>query len=128
MGDNDLSTRGAKRSCLDSHRLSESDFSYFDSDTGELPIVVQAPTEPTFEHVKELWFEDGSIILASDVHLYRVHKSMLVKYSPVLRRMLVDSPSKETYSGTYSGVPIVKMTDDKDDAVFALLKALYNRK
>ncbi len=35
-----------------------------------------------------LWFEDGNIVLASDVHLYCVHRGVLAKNSSVFRDML----------------------------------------
>ncbi len=76
---------------------------------------------------KELWYEDGSIVLASDVHLYRVHKSMLVKHSTVLSNMF-DVPSEGANTDLLDGIPIVKMHGDSDEEIFILLKSLYNRK
>ncbi len=35
----------------------------------------------------ELWYEDGNILLATDAHLYRVHKSVLAKQSTVFKDM-----------------------------------------
>ncbi len=75
----------------------------------------------------ELWFDDGSVVLATDVHLYRVHKSMLAKHSTVLSDMF-EIPSGNANTECWDGVPIVKMAGDSDEEVFILLKALYNRK
>ena len=72
---------------------------------------------------KELWYDDGSIVLASDAHLYRVHKSMLAKHSAVLKDLLSSEATE-----FWEGLPIKKMIDDSDDEVFILLKSLYNRK
>ncbi|KLO07217.1 hypothetical protein SCHPADRAFT_945466 [Schizopora paradoxa] len=76
----------------------------------------------------KLWFSDGSIVLETDVHLYRVHKSMLAKYSTVLSDMF-EIPSGDSNSDCWedSDVPIVKMVGDKDDEVCVLLEALYDR-
>ncbi len=36
---------------------------------------------------EELWYEDGNIQLATDAHLYRVHKSVLIKQSTAFKDM-----------------------------------------
>jgi len=74
----------------------------------------------------DFWFSDGSVVLATEVHLYRVHKSMLAKYSSVLNDMF-EIPSEGANTDCWEGVPIVKMAGDSDEDVFALLKSLYNR-
>ncbi len=35
----------------------------------------------------EVWYADGNIVLATEKHLYRVHKSILAKYSTVFADM-----------------------------------------
>ncbi|KLO07218.1 hypothetical protein SCHPADRAFT_945467 [Schizopora paradoxa] len=82
------------------------------------------PTGPR-PHDK-LWFSDGTIVLATDVHLYRVHKGMLAKYSTVLNDMF-EMPTGESNSECWEDVPIVEMVGDKDEEVSILLKALYER-
>jgi len=74
----------------------------------------------------ELWFDDGSVVLATDVHLYRVHKGMLAKHSTVLSGMF-EIPSGDANTECWEDVPIVKMAGDSDEEVYILLKALYNR-
>ncbi|KLO07209.1 hypothetical protein SCHPADRAFT_1001823 [Schizopora paradoxa] len=81
------------------------------------------PTTQSRPH-DELWFSDGSIVLATDVHLYRVHKSMLAKYSKVLRD-LFEIPTGDAEMESWEGVPIVRMVGDSDGEVYMLLKALY---
>lgn len=66
-------------------------------------------------------------MLATDVHLYRVHKSMLEMYSEALSDMF-DTPGGDANEETWEGVPIVKMEGDSDEEVTVLLEALYVRK
>ncbi|KLO06817.1 hypothetical protein SCHPADRAFT_860940 [Schizopora paradoxa] len=81
---------------------------------------------------ENLWFEDGSIVLATDVHLFCVHKSLLAKNSSIFRDMLEMPSGGESDSQMvdgedyYEGKPIVKMVGDSDDDVRYLLMALYN--
>lgn len=83
---------------------------------------------------EKLWFEDGSIVLATDVHLYCVHKSFLANNSKVFKDML-ELPNiggGELGKGAanvdqWAGMPLVKMVGDSDENVFHLLMALYNR-
>ncbi|KLO07722.1 hypothetical protein SCHPADRAFT_945014 [Schizopora paradoxa] len=82
-----------------------------------------------------IWFEDGSIVLATDVHLYRIHKSVLSKNSVVFRDMF-DLPTIGERGETggavliaeeWEGLPLVKMVGDSDEDVFHLLMAMYER-
>ncbi|KLO05408.1 hypothetical protein SCHPADRAFT_946941 [Schizopora paradoxa] len=73
---------------------------------------------------EEVWFSDGSIVLATDVHLYRVHKGMLAKYSRVLSDMF-EFPTGNGNTDCWEGVPIVRMVGDSDKEISLLLKALY---
>lgn len=75
----------------------------------------------------KFWYSDGSIVLATDVHLYRVHRSMLAEYSKVLRDIF-EMPTGNSSADCWEDVPMVRMVGDKDDEVEILLKALYQRK
>ncbi|KLO07219.1 hypothetical protein SCHPADRAFT_945468 [Schizopora paradoxa] len=72
----------------------------------------------------EFWFSDGSIVLATDIHLYRVHKSVLARYSKVFSDMF-EIPTGDANTESWEGVPIVRMVGDSDGDVCVLLKALY---
>ncbi|KLO06823.1 hypothetical protein SCHPADRAFT_945786 [Schizopora paradoxa] len=84
---------------------------------------------------ESLWFDDGSIVLQTDVHLYRVHKSILAKYSSVFRDMLDMSSGggRNGNSGgnadadSWDGLPLVRMAGDSDENVYHLLMTLYDR-
>ena len=75
---------------------------------------------------EKLWFSDGTIVLATDVHLYRVHKGMLAKYSTVLSDMF-EMPTGESNTDCWEDVPIVRMVGDKDEEISNLLEALFDR-
>ncbi len=95
-------------------------------------VTDETTTKPTSH--KKLWFEDGSIVLATDVHLYRVHKSTLASNSAVFSDML-DLKNVEGAVGSidaasgasWEGLPLVQMFGDSDDNVSYLLMTLYNR-
>ncbi len=86
----------------------------------------------------ELWYEDGNILLATDAHLYRVHKSVLAKQSTVFKDMfelsgMPPEVGEETgksamlLSEEWDGLQVVKMFGDSDEDVRYFVKALYNR-
>ncbi|KLO05409.1 hypothetical protein SCHPADRAFT_839455, partial [Schizopora paradoxa] len=103
-------------------RLSEG--SQADDEGEQLGNSTTASTGPR-PH-EEVWFSDGSIVLATDLHLYRVHKGMLAKYSKVLSDMF-EFPTGDEDANTerWEDVPIVHMVGDSDEEVRLLLKALY---
>ncbi|KLO06826.1 hypothetical protein SCHPADRAFT_1002110 [Schizopora paradoxa] len=67
-----------------------------------------------------LWFDDGSIVLATDVHLYRIHKGDFPT-SGEGRECADDAEAEE-----WDGVPFVKMVGDSDENVCHLLMMLYD--
>ncbi|KLO07208.1 hypothetical protein SCHPADRAFT_658044 [Schizopora paradoxa] len=96
-----------------------------DSQVGDGGEQQGAPTTQPRRH-DELWFSDGSIVLATDVHLYRVHKSMLAKYSKVLRDLFeIPTGDEDANTERWEDVPIVRMVGDSDEEVRLLLKSLY---
>ncbi|KLO04229.1 hypothetical protein SCHPADRAFT_808263, partial [Schizopora paradoxa] len=83
---------------------------------------------------EKLWFEDASIVLATDVHLYRVHKGMLANYSSVFKDMLEMPTGEEDNDGGgsvdsnhWDGLPLVRMAGDSDENVSHFLMSLYDR-
>ena len=111
MGDS--GTRGIKRSRSKSPGLPGSG----ESDTGDSAIDVdaQAPgqTEPQLEHTRELWFEDGNVILIAQNRGFKVYYGVLKQYStyfqtkaPALRELdesddgakIMDLPSTWKYT------------------------------
>ncbi|KLO07215.1 hypothetical protein SCHPADRAFT_909700 [Schizopora paradoxa] len=73
----------------------------------------------------KLWFDDGNIVLATDVHLYRVFKGILAKYSKVLSDIF-EMPTGGA-AECWEDVPMVQMVGDKDEEVSVLLRALFER-
>ncbi|KLO06820.1 hypothetical protein SCHPADRAFT_932844 [Schizopora paradoxa] len=97
------------------------------------------PSITNLKHHDVLWYEDGSIVLATDEHLYCVHKSFLASSSSVFKDMLampnaesvMTVGSQGTHMGKdediYEGKPVVRMFGDSDENVYHLLMALYDR-
>ncbi|KLO07732.1 hypothetical protein SCHPADRAFT_909207 [Schizopora paradoxa] len=83
---------------------------------------------------EKLWFEDGNIVLATDVHLYSVHRGVLAKHSTVFKDML-DLPNvgntlrpevgSIANGDSWEGKPLVRMVGDSDEDVYHILTALY---
>ncbi len=81
-----------------------------------------------------LWIEDGNIVLATDAHLYRVHRGVLARNSSVFKDML-EIPTGGAEGGAdhgtgvdqWEGLPLVKMVGDSDESVSHLLMTLYDR-
>lgn len=66
-------------------------------------------------HDPDFYFEDGNIVLSAkytenDTAFFRLHKSILVKHSPVFADMFAMPPPPTT--DQYDGVPLVEMPDD----------------
>ncbi|KLO04558.1 hypothetical protein SCHPADRAFT_947612 [Schizopora paradoxa] len=97
------------------------------------PILLAKPHD-------ELWYKDGNIVLATDVHLYKLHKGILANCSTVFRDMF-DSLREEgdesgdsapavcsaSCSEKWENVPLVKMVGDRDDDVYHFLMFFYKR-
>lgn len=91
------------------------------------------PLNAAVYHHPDLYFNDGNIVLLSSFTdqipvLFRVHKSVLAKQSPVFFDMFT-LPENEPGSSlgmdaSYQGAPFVSMPDDKDD-LECFLKAIY---
>jgi len=77
-------------------------------------IVLQKDT-----HV---YLDDGNIVLVAGMTCFRVHRSLLAKYSPIFRDMF-SLPQPEDQE-MYDGVPMVELQDDPD-ILRALLRVFY---
>jgi hypothetical protein len=72
---------------------------------------------------RELWFDDGSVVLHVEQTLFRVHRSTLSTHSTVFSDMfLIPQPPSQD---AIEGCTVIKLPDSSDD-VESLLKALYD--
>ncbi len=70
-------------------------------------------------------------MLATDVHLYCIHRGVLAKNSSVFKDMLelpnvVGTGMDGANGESWEGKPRVKMVGDSDEDVYHLLMALYD--
>ncbi|KLO16672.1 hypothetical protein SCHPADRAFT_937703 [Schizopora paradoxa] len=81
-----------------------------------------------------LWYSDGSVVLATDVYLFKVHKSVLSIHSSVFKDMFELSNigyPEATGVGhgeaqeTYDGLPLVHLVGDRGEDVVHLLRTVY---
>ncbi|KAK7020331.1 hypothetical protein R3P38DRAFT_2967546 [Favolaschia claudopus] len=76
------------------------------------------------QYVRELWFEDGSIVIKAGNSLYRVYRGALSNHSPVFRDMLAFPQPPKSDSGLVDGYPFVELPDP-DVEVTPFLKAIF---
>ena len=88
-------------------------------------------TSPSTDHTskdnirrhKDLWFEDGNIVLLAQGTGFKVHRSVLARHSTVFKDLfLLGSPSADE---TLDGVAVVSLHDDPHELA-DLLDVLYN--
>ena len=93
-----------------------------DSSTADGDEVMRQP---------DLWFSDGSIVLRAENRLFRVHISLLSRYSAVFSDMLsIPQPTSTIddghgQAGRIEGCPVLLLHDKAED-VMHLLRALYD--
>ena len=92
---------------------------------------------PKLKRHESLWFEDGNVVLATDVHVYCVHRGVLARNSTVFKDMLelpnVGNTSNLEAGGvesgdSWEGKPLVRMVGDSDEDVYHILMAIYDVK
>lgn len=103
-----------------------------DVDTQDAPPDYES-NDVRLKQSDKVWFADGNLVLSGASHkpnelvLFRVHKSVLAKYSRVFEDMLSlsDDAASEDASERYDGVPLVAMTDTSDE-LRTMLEMLYD--
>ncbi|TDL16682.1 hypothetical protein BD410DRAFT_901871 [Rickenella mellea] len=66
-----------------------------------------------------LWFDDGNIVLTTNVSQFRVHRSLLSMNSPVFADMF-SMPQTDRLEDTVEGLPVVEISDDDTDLTHLL--------
>lgn len=70
------------------------------------------PVDQRERHAK-LWYDDGSIILATSTMLFRVYRGTLSRHSPFFRDLFsLPQPDAGNNENTLDGIPIVELHDD----------------
>ncbi|KAJ7689843.1 hypothetical protein B0H17DRAFT_983461 [Mycena rosella] len=79
------------------------------------------PSAP--QHVQELWFEDGNLIIQAGTSRFRVHRGVLAARSPVFQDML--SFPQPPDAELVEGCPAVRLHDSATD-VTVFLKVIFD--
>jgi BTB/POZ domain len=74
----------------------------------------------------EVWYDDGNIVLQAGGEQFRVHKSILSKYSTVFRDMFKVPQPLPTPKDTLDGCPIIKLECDQNYHWSSFLELLYD--
>ncbi|TDL25681.1 hypothetical protein BD410DRAFT_784719 [Rickenella mellea] len=89
---------------------------------GQDPIEVPSSPRDKPEPHPDLWYSDGSVALIAEGTAFRVHGGLLAANSDIFKDMLrVPQPDLVE---TYEGVPIIYLSDTKNDLEH-LLKVIY---
>ncbi|KLO07731.1 hypothetical protein SCHPADRAFT_859791 [Schizopora paradoxa] len=105
------------------------------SSTSSETIAVDAITLSKLKQHESLWFEDGNIVLATDVHLYSVHRGVLARNSTFFKEMLelpnvgntsISEVGSIGNGDSWEGKPLVRMVGDSDEDVYHILMAIYD--
>ena len=88
------------------------------SDDAENPVAKRQRHET-------LWYEDGTVILANRMTLFRVYRGTLARRSLVFKDLFsLPQPVELNAEDTLDGVPVVVLDDSTQDLYF-LLKAVF---
>ncbi|KLO16677.1 hypothetical protein SCHPADRAFT_994957 [Schizopora paradoxa] len=98
-------------------------------DVDEASSSTNAPTPHEI-----LWYSDGSVVLSTDLYLFKVHKSFLSRHSSVFKD-LFEFPNIDASSITENAsavnqetcevLPLVALAGDRGEDVVHLLRAVY---
>ena len=91
------------------------------------PAESEFPLYSDFAKDPSLWFDDGNVILVAEESLFRVHRGVLSRHSPVFKDMFaVPQPAADALaSDTVDGCPTVNVSDSTHD-LKQLLLVIYD--
>lgn len=90
------------------------------------PSMSSTTTPPTVRLTRhgEFWLYDGSIVLAVENTLFRVHQTILANHSEVFADLFtIPQPEGEDM---IDGCPVVHLYDDREQDFADLLRAMYH--
>lgn len=97
------------------------------SDTMQPPTIIFQAQE--VKQDSDVWFEDGNIVIVAQNTGFCVHRSVLSHRSPIFCDVFSTGthppPDNSTTAETFSGLPVVHVSDNADDMRF-ILRAIYD--
>ncbi|KDQ49710.1 hypothetical protein JAAARDRAFT_165405 [Jaapia argillacea MUCL 33604] len=88
-------------------------------------LVASGASKLGFVKSRDLWFNDGSVVLVADKTAFRVHASILSSNASVFQDMFSLPPSNLPDSELYEGCPFVVVHDSPTD-LRHFLKTIYD--
>ncbi|KJA19710.1 hypothetical protein HYPSUDRAFT_189651, partial [Hypholoma sublateritium FD-334 SS-4] len=82
-------------------------------------------SEPVARHSEKFWFDDGSVVLQVESTQFRVHRSILAKYSSVFDDLFKVPQPEGDESGWVDGCPTVYMYGDTTEDWDSVLSFIY---
>ncbi|TDL15568.1 hypothetical protein BD410DRAFT_853551 [Rickenella mellea] len=88
---------------------------------------------PDRQRHPNLWFEDGNIVLSTNLSIFRVHRGLLSLNSPVFANMLSELQPDVTKTAFHClpGIPVLEICDDDEQFTlcdFATTRGAYYQK
>ena len=74
---------------------------------------------------ENFWFDDGTVVLQVEGTQFRVHRSILARYSPVFNDLFQDPQPERDKSEWVDGCPTVCMSGDTKDDWDHVLSFIY---
>ncbi|RPD82271.1 hypothetical protein L226DRAFT_607426 [Lentinus tigrinus ALCF2SS1-7] len=75
---------------------------------------------------RELWFQDGNVVLVAQSRAFRVHRSILSRHSEIFSNLFaIPPPSSPDLTEQLDGLPVIPVSDSAHDFKH-LLHALYD--
>ncbi|KAF9527333.1 hypothetical protein CPB83DRAFT_401511 [Crepidotus variabilis] len=87
-------------------------------------VGISQSQEPT--RSDNFWFEDGSVVLQAELKLFRVHRTLLARHSPIFQDMFLVGQNDDDSNEQVDGRPLVHLLDSASD-VEHLLYYVYDR-
>lgn len=97
--------------------LSESDAGTKDDPSASLTSL---------EQDREMWFQDGNVVLVAQTTAFRVYKGLLAQQSSVFSDLFLLPPHHD--GETIEGIPVVRLDDRAEELRHILLIIFYNKK
>lgn len=92
------------------------------------PISNTNVSEGSVQRHTDLWFEDGNIVIQAEQTVYKLHRSILCRNSPLFADTLSLPQSAELEADeSYDGHPILRLQETADD-MSVFLQALLDPK
>ena len=80
----------------------------------------------SLEQDREMWFQDGNVVLVAQKTAFRVYKGLLAQQSSIFSDLFLLPPPRD--GETIEGIPVVRLDDRAEELRHILLIIFCNKK